>query len=331
MAKTQAATYAAQAAAAKTAAAKAQASESLLGLGAGFDFDKLMLWAQTQGLKLLASLAILLIGLWIAKRLSRALERVMTRANMEVTLRGFLRNIAYAVMVVVVAVAALQQLGVPMTSVLAVLGAAGLAIGLALKDSLSNIASGVMLIVLRPFRAGDYVQAAGIEGTVEQIRVFQTRLRTVDNRVIVLPNSLITTAVIVNFTANPKRRIDLTVGVGYDDDLKLAKDTLLALAAAHPKVLKDPVPEVLVTALAESSVNLELRAWAKTGDLVHTKSDLVEAIRNDLIGKGLNIPYPQRDLHVYHHDADGRPIGEVLTKAVVDDGDVAPAGAKPKS
>lgn len=319
-----------QAAPAKAAAAKAQAADPVIGLGAGFDFDKLMGWAQTQGLKLLAALAILLIGLWIAKRLSRALERVMTRANMEVTLRGFLRNIAYAVMVVVVAVAALQALGVPTTSVLAVLGAAGLAIGLALKDSLSNIASGVMLIVLRPFRAGDYVQAAGVEGTVEQIRVFQTRLRTIDNRVIVLPNSLITTAVIVNFTANPRRRIDLTVGVGYDDDLKVAKDTLLALAGAHPKVLKDPAPEVLVTALAESSVNLELRAWAKTGDLVHTKSDLVEAIRNDLIGKGLNIPYPQRDLHVYHHDADGRPIGEVLTKAVADDGDVAAAGAKPK-
>lgn len=331
MAKTQAASEAAQTAAAKAAAAKAQASESLLGLGAGFDFDKLMAWAQTQGLKLLASLAILLIGLWIAKRLSRTLERVMTRANMEVTLRGFLRNIAYAVMVVVVAVAALQQLGVPMTSVLAVLGAAGLAIGLALKDSLSNIASGVMLIVLRPFRAGDYVQAAGIEGTVEQIRVFQTRLRTIDNRVVVLPNSLITTAVIVNFTANPKRRIDLTVGVGYDDDLRVAKDTLLALAAAHPKVLKEPAPEVLVTALAESSVNLELRAWAKTGDLLHTKSDLVEGIRNELIGKGLNIPYPQRDLHVYHHDADGRPIGEVLTTAVADDGDLAKPGAGTKN
>ena len=306
-------------------AAQALASKSLLGLEAGLDVDKLTAWAQTQGLTLLSALAILLIGLWLAKWLSRALERVMTRANMEVTLRGFLRNIAYAAMMVVVVVAALQQVGVPMTSVLAVLGAAGLAIGLALKDSLSNIASGVMLIVLRPFRAGDYVQAAGVEGTVEQIRVFQTRLRTIDNRVIVLPNSLITTAVIVNFTANPKRRIDLTVGVGYDDDLKTAKDTLLALATGHPKVLKEPVPEVLVTALAESSVNLELRAWAKTGDLVHTKSDLVEGIRNELIGKGLNIPYPQRDLHVYHHDADGRPIGELLTKAVADDGDVAVA------
>ncbi len=307
------------------------AAPSPTGGTAGFDFDKLLAWAQTKGLDLLAALAILLIGLWLAKRLSRTLERVMARANMEVTLRGFLRNIAYAVMVVVVGVAALQQVGVPMTSVLAVLGAAGLAIGLALKDSLSNIASGVMLIVLRPFRAGDHVQAAGVEGTVEQIRVFQTRLRTIDNRVIVLPNSLITTAAIVNFTANPKRRIDLTVGVGYDDDLKTAKQTLLALAAAHPKVLAEPEPEVLVTALAESSVNLELRAWTKTGDLLRTKSDLTEAIRNELIGKGLNIPYPQRDLHVYHHDADGRPIAELLTKAVADDGDIAKPGAGPKN
>ncbi|MBX9402969.1 mechanosensitive ion channel [Lysobacter sp. BMK333-48F3] len=314
-------------------AVQALVPKSLLGLEtSGFDLDKLLAWAQSKGLTLLSALAILLIGLWLAKRLSRALERVMTRASMEVTLRGFLRNIAYAAMVVVVGVATLQQIGVPMTSVLAVLGAAGLAIGLALKDSLSNIASGVMLIVLRPFRAGDHVQAAGVEGTVEQIRVFQTRLRTIDNRVIVLPNSLITTAAIVNFTANPKRRIDLTVGVGYDDDLKTAKDTLLNLAKAHANVLQDPAPEVLVTALAESSVNLELRAWVKTANLMRTRSDLVEGIRNELIGKGLNIPYPQRDLHVYHHDADGRPIAELLTKSIADDGDVpapVPAG-KPK-
>jgi small-conductance mechanosensitive channel len=316
---------------AKQDAAQALAPKSLLGLEAGFDIDKLTVWGQTAGLKLLSALAILLIGLWLAKWMSRALERVMTRANMEVTLRGFLRNIAYAAMVVIVAVAALQAVGVPMTSVLAVLGAAGLAIGLALKDSLSNIASGVMLIVLRPFRAGDTVQAAGVEGTVEQIRVFQTRLRTIDNRVIVLPNSLITTAVIINFTANPKRRIDLTVGVGYDDDLKTAKETLLVLAKAHANVLQDPAPEVLVTALAESSVNLELRAWVKTANLVRTRSDLVEGIRNELIGKGLNIPYPQRDLHVYHHDADGRPIAELLTKAVADDGDVPAPVAKPKA
>lgn len=290
---------------------------------AGLDLDKILALAQTKGLILLGALAILLIGLWLAKRLSRALERVLARANVEVTLRGFLRNIAYSAMVVVVVVAALQALGVPTTSVLAVLGAAGLAIGLALKDSLSNIASGVMLIVLRPFRSGDHVQAAGVEGTVEQIRVFQTRLRTADNRTIVLPNSLITTAVIINFTANPQRRIDLSVGVGYNDDLKTARETLLALASQHPNVLREPAPDVLVTTLAESSVNLELRVWVKTGDLVRTRSDLTEGIRNELIGRGLNIPYPQRDLHVYHHDADGRPIADLLMRSVVDDGDTA--------
>ncbi|MFD0738167.1 mechanosensitive ion channel family protein [Lysobacter koreensis] len=279
--------------------------------------------ARHFGLKLLGALLILLVGIWLARRLSNALDRAFTRASMEATLRGFLRNVIYAAMIVVIIVAALDFAGAPMTSVLAVLGAAGLAIGLALKDSLSNIASGVMLIAQRPFRVGDFIQAAGIEGTVDQIRVFQTRMRTIDNRTVVLPNSLITTAPIINFTANPKRRIDLAVGVGYDDDLKLARETLLEVALAHPKVLKEPKPEVLVMALAESSVNLELRAWAKTGDLVSTRSELTEAVRNEVIGRGLSIPYPQRDLRVYHHDADGRPLHELLVKSVAEVGDVA--------
>ena len=147
--------------------------------------------AQHVGLKLLGALLILLVGIWLAKRLSNALDRAFTRASMEATLRGFLRNVIYAAMIVVIVVATLDFLGAPMTSVLAVLGAAGLAIGLALKDSLSNIASGVMLIAQRPFRVGDFIQAAGIEGTVDQIRVFQTRMRTIDNRTVVLPNSQI--------------------------------------------------------------------------------------------------------------------------------------------
>ncbi|RDZ28488.1 mechanosensitive ion channel family protein [Lysobacter silvisoli] len=286
--------------------------------------------AQGLGLKLLGGLAVLLLGLWIARRLANALDRAMARAHTEATLRGFLRNISYAAMVVVVTTSALFAMGVPPASVLAVLGAAGLAIGLALKDSLSNIASGVMLIMQRPFRVGDYVQAAGVEGTVDQIRVFQTRLRTIDNRTVVLPNSLITTAPIVNFTANPRRRIDIAVGVGYDDDLQRARATLLASAAAHPKVLREPAPEVLVIGLGESSVNLELRVWAKTGDVLRTRSDLNEAVRNDIIGQGMSIPYPQRDLHVYHHDADGRPLSDVLVQSVADDGDVAKP-VKPKA
>lgn len=278
--------------------------------------------AQGWALKLLGAVVILLLGMWLARRLSRTLDRTFERARMEATLRGFLRNIAYAAMLVIVIVAALQSLGVPTTSVMAVLGAAGLAIGLALKDSLSNIASGVMLIVQRPFHVGDFVQVAGLEGTVDQIRVFQTRMRTVDNRSVIIPNSLITTAPIINFTANPQRRIDLGVGVGYEDDLKAARSVLLEVANANPLVLAEPVPEALVTALAESSVNLELRAWVNTADYANARSGLIAAVRNGLVEHGLNIPYPQRDLHVYHRDADGRPLAEVLARSVTDDGDL---------
>ena len=284
-------------------------------------FDLLGL-AQAWGLKLLGAVVILLLGMWLSRRLSKTLDRAFERAHMEATLRGFLRNIAYAAMLVIVIVAALQSLGVPTTSVMAVLGAAGLAIGLALKDSLSNIASGVMLIVQRPFHVGDFVQAAGLEGTVDQIRVFQTKLRTTDNRVVVVPNSLITTAPIINFTANPQRRIDLAVGVGYEDDLKAARAVLLEVAAANPLVLAAPPPEALVTTLGESSVNLELRAWVNTPDYGNARSELTAAVRDGLVERGLNIPYPQRDLHVYHRDADGRPLAEVLARSVVDDGDM---------
>lgn len=285
----------------------------------GFNF---LAEAERWGLKLLGAVLILLFGVWLARHLTKVLDRAFERAHMEATLRGFLRNIAYATMLVIVVVAALQSLGVPTTSVMAALGAAGLAIGLALKDSLSNIASGVMLIVQRPFHVGDMVQAAGIEGTVEQVRVFQTRMRTVDNRSVIIPNSLITTAPIINFTANSKRRVDIKVGVGYQDDLRVARETLLALADEHPKVLREPKPEVLVMTLSESSVDLELRAWVATDDLVRVRSELTEGVRDRLIGKGLNIPYPQRDLHVYHRDADGRPLAELLARSVVDDGDL---------
>jgi small-conductance mechanosensitive channel len=286
--------------------------------------------AQAWGLKLLGAVVILLLGMWLARRLSRTLDRTFERAHMEATLRGFLRNIAYAAMLVIVIVAALQSLGVPTTSVMAVLGAAGLAIGLALKDSLSNIASGVMLIVQRPFHVGDFVQAAGLEGTVDHIRVFQTKLRTADNRMVIVPNSLITTAPIINFTANPQRRIDLAVGVGYEDDLKAARSVLLEVANANPLVLADPAPEALVTTLGESSVSIELRAWVNTVDYANARSELTAAVRDGVVGRGLNIPYPQRDLHVYHRDADGRPLAEVLARSVVDDGDL-PQPSKPTS
>ena len=260
------------------------------------------------------AVAVAAIGFWLSKLLSRAIDRLLLRFGVEQTLRDFLRGLAHAIGVVVVAVAALDALGVPTTSLLAVLGAAGLAIGLALKDSLSNIASGVMLIVLRPFRAGDYVLVAGTEGTVEQVRIFQTVLRTAQNHDVILPNSEITTAPIVNYTARPQRRIDLTVGVGYGDDIGTARS------------VPDPVTDVLVSNLGESSVDLTLRAWVATPDYVAARSDLIEAIHRDFARAGVSIPYPQRDLHVYHHDADGRPLPQLA--AAIDDPDPAPTRAR---
>lgn len=286
----------------------------------GVDWLQLL---ETWGLRLLAALAIFVVGRWLARRLSTGLDRVMGRAGVDATLGGFLRNIAYAIMLVLVIMTALTAIGIPTTSMFAVLGAAGLAVGLALKDSLSNIASGVMLIVLRPFRAGDHVVAAGQEGTVLEIRVFQTRLRAFDHRVVILPNSQITTAPIINYSALPQRRFEVSVGVGYDDDLQQARAVLLQIARDEPLVLDEPEPLVRVVNLGESSVDLVLHAFANNADFVEARSRVIEAVRNELIGHGLNIPYPQRDLHVYHSDADGRPIADILLRGVADDGDRA--------
>lgn len=286
---------------------------------------------ETWGLKLLATLLIFLVGRWLARRLVGGLDRVMTRAGVDTTLGGFLRNIAYAVMLVLVIITALTALGVPTTSMFAILGAAGLAVGLALKDSLSNIASGVMLIVLRPFRAGDHVIAAGQEGVVLEIRVFQTRLRAFDHRVIILPNSEITTAPITNFSSLPQRRIDVPVGVGYDDDLQRAREALLQIARREPLLATDPEPVVRVVNLGDSGVDLVLQVFARNDDYLEARSRLVEAVRNTLIEHGLHIPYPQRDLHVYHRDADGRPLSELLLRGVADDGDLPPRPAPPGS
>lgn len=267
--------------------------------------------------KVLLALAIGVVGWFLLKLLTRGLDRVMQRAGLEQILRDFLRNVVRIVGLVVVFVAVLDAIGVPTTSLLAVLGAAGLAVGLALKDSLSNIASGVMLIVLRPFRAGDAVNIAGQDGIVERVRIFQTVLRAYQNHDIILPNSEITTAPIINFTARGQRRIDADVGIGYDDDIRSAREVLLEIAKANGKVLEDPAPEVLVTGLGESSVDLQLRAWVNTPDFVATRSDLTEAIHREFSSKGLTIPYPQRDLHIYHHGADGQVLE--LPKAALED------------
>lgn len=249
----------------------------------------------------LIAIAIAVIGIWLARWVARALERLLQRFDVEVILRSFLRNLAYAVGIIVVCIAALDFAGVPTTSLLAVLGAAGLAIGLALKDSLSNIASGVMLIMLRPFHSGDYVQVASVEGTIDSVRIFQTHMHTPDNRQIILPNSQITAGPIINFTARGVRRLDVSARISYNDDMALARKLLLDIAKNHAQVLNNPPAEVIVAQLADSHIELQLRVWLAAADLGSLKAYLLEQCWVQLSEQGFETAYPQRHMHIHHH------------------------------
>ncbi len=256
------------------------------------------------GLRFVAALLVLLVGMRVIKLLSGVLQRAMDRAGIEATAALFLRKVAYVLLLVVLALAALQLLGVPMTSMIAVLGAAGLGIGLALKDSLSNIASGVMLVSLKPFRVGDVVTVAGQTGKVEGISIFQTRLRGADNQHLYLPNSLITTAAIINMTPEVKRRVEVVVGIGYGDSIERARGIALGIMQADPRVLAEPVPDVLVYALGESSVQLGIRCHVGNDDFFVVKCELLEKIKLAFDAAGISFPFPQRVMHVLHAGAE---------------------------
>ncbi|WP_162301477.1 mechanosensitive ion channel family protein [Cognatilysobacter segetis] len=254
------------------------------------------------GLKCVAGLLILVIGLRLARALAGLVDRALVRANVEATATAFLRKVVYVVLLVLLALTVLSVFDVPMTSAFAVLGAAGLAIGLALKDSLSNIASGVMLVTLKPFRAGDVVNINGESGRVEEISIFQTRLRGADNQTIVLPNSLVTTHSIINMTPDTMRRVELVVGIAYDADIDAARAAALAVMRADPRVLAEPAPDVRVYALADNSVDLGIRCHTANGDWFDVKCDMLERIKKAFDAAGIAIPFPQRDVHVYRYE-----------------------------
>jgi small conductance mechanosensitive channel len=266
-------------------------------------------WMQlllSAGMRVAIALLALYIGIRLVTWASGLTSKAMTRARLEPTAALFLRKVIYVILLVVLVLAILQLVfGVAPTSLMAVIGAAGLAIGLALKDSLSNVASGVMLVSLKPFRVGDIVKIAGESGKVEAVSIFQTQLRGADNQLIVLPNSLITGDSIVNLTPDYMRRIELIVGISYSDDIDLARSTALEVIAADKRVLAEPAADVLVYALAESSVNLGIRCHVRNDDFFATKCELLERIKKSFDAAGLRIPYPQRDVHMYHHLAQG--------------------------
>jgi small conductance mechanosensitive channel len=265
--------------------------------------DKIIEACTQYGFKLVAALLIFFIGQWVARLLSRGAENLLAKAKVEKTLASFGRNILYWVLMAFICIAALNKIGVETTSFIALLGAAGLAVGLALQGSLSNFAAGVMIIIFRPFKVGDFIAAGGTMGTVAEIQIFNTILDAPDNRREIVPNSKITGDNVTNFSAIEKRRIDLTFGISYGDDMKKAKEVLMALVLGDPRVLKDPAPVVAVSELGESSVNLVCRPWVKPEDYWDVRFFVVEQGKLALEKAGITIPFPQRDVHVYKHEA----------------------------
>ncbi|MCA9123127.1 MAG: mechanosensitive ion channel [Planctomycetales bacterium] len=249
-------------------------------------------------INLLLAGAIFIVGRWIANAVTRFLGKIASKAKLDETLVKFLENIIYAILMVIVIMASLDRIGVPTTSFAAILAAAGFAIGFALQGSLGNFAAGVMLIVFKPFKAGDFVEAGGQAGVIEEVQIFNTMMRTGDNIKIIVPNSSITGGTIRNFSAKPTRRIDLVVGCGYDDNLKEVKDFLLSVLRADHRVLTDPEPVVAVNELGDSSVNFVVRPWVASPDYWSTRWDLTEAIKLGFDERGFSIPYPQRDVHI---------------------------------
>lgn len=265
--------------------------------------DYLNLYIIPWGINLFMALVIFVIGRWIAKGISSVLKRLMKKAEVDQILISFIGNIVYFALLVVVVIAALDQLGVNTSSVLAIFATAGLAIGLALKDSLSSFAAGVMLVIFKPFKAGDFIEAAGISGVVEKLRIFSTVMRTGDNREITVPNSQIYGGTIVNYSARDTRRIDMTFGIGYDDDIKKAKALIEQAMGEDERILKDPEPVILLMELADSSINFAVRPWVNSSDYWVVRGDLMEKVKEKFDANGISIPYPQTDVHLFKDQA----------------------------
>lgn len=272
-----------------------QASSQLL--------DSAMELLMYYGPKVLAAIAIFFIGKIVANWVKRIVTKVMTKGNVDPLIIGFTSSIAYMAMMVFVVVATLGQIGIQTTSFIAVLGAAGLAIGLALQGSLANFAAGFLLIIFRPFREGDFIEAAGVTGKVDLIQIFTTTLKTPDNKIIIIPNAKLGSDNIINYSAQKTRRVDMVVGVSYDADLKEVRNILEDIVSKDERILKDPEHLIAVGELADNSVNFFVRVWVESSDYWSVFYDANETVKLRLDEAGIGIPYPQRDVHLYEHKA----------------------------
>lgn len=261
--------------------------------------EKAQDFAFAHGPSIIAGILVLIIGRWIAKLIVGIVRKLLTKRNVDETLTKFLCSIFSMMLMVLVVISAFQTMGIETTSFVAVLGAATLAIGFALQGSLSNFASGVMLILFKPFRVGDFVEAGGATGVVEEVGVFATQFKTGDNKEVIVPNAAITGGNITNYSAKEQRRIDFVFGIGYGDDIRKAKKILEETMAAEPRVLKDPAPTIGVLELADSCVNIACRPWVKTGDYWPCYFDLMERVKLQFDANGISIPFPQQDVYMH--------------------------------
>ena len=253
------------------------------------------------GIKVVGAIAIFVIGRWVVKGVAGFIKRLLIKRKTDETLTSFIYHLSYVALLAFIIIAALNQLGIQTASFIAVLGAAGLAVGLALQGSLSNFAAGVLMITFKPFKVGDYIEGGGTAGVVEEIQIFTTQLRSPDNKAIIVPNGKMTGDNIVNYTTKGVRRVDLVFGIGYGDDIDKAREIIMDIVREDGRVHKDPEPVVVVSELADSSVNLTLRAWTSVDDFWGVYFDAIEKVKKQFDAKGVTIPFPQRDVHVYEH------------------------------
>lgn len=269
-----------------------------------FDIEKIKEFLMTTGvefgLNLVKAIALLIIGLWVLKWVNKGFAKLLNRKSIDPSLQPFLKSLIKNVLRVLLIFSVLATLGVKMTSFVAVIGAAGLAIGLSLQGTLQNFAGGVIILTIRPFKVGDYIQAQGFEGTVSAIYIFNTVMHTIDNKRVVIPNGKLSNESVINYSAEKTRRVDMVFGIHYDDDIKKAKEILEKLIQEDPRVLPDPKYMINVAGLGDSSVNLNCRPWVKTEDYWDLYWDFQEKVKIAFDEAGITIPFPQRDVHMYN-------------------------------
>ncbi len=268
------------------------------------DIEQIQRLGAQYGAKILAALLVLVVGIWVAKLIRKLIIKMMRKSKVDPTLTSFVSSLLYVAMQIFVVVAALEKLDVKTTSFVAILGAAGLAIGLALQGSLSNFAAGVLMIIFKPFKVNDVIKAAGVVGTVREVGIFTTVIDTLDNAKTIVPNAKLTADNITNYSFNKTRRVDLTAGISYSDDIDKARACIDAALKDVDGILETPAPDILVSEMADSSVNFAVRPWCRPVDYWGVYFGVTEAIKKRFDAEGICIPFPQRDVHLYEHKAD---------------------------